>query len=642
VILSAAAILRFMNYASFSYSNDELSAINRLQYDTFNDLVSKGFYVDGHPGGIQVFLWYWSSWFGFSEAALRLPFVIMGILAVLFSYLVARRMLGKVAGLFTAATLSFLQFPLLYSQIARPYGSGLFFVLFLLYFWLKVIDPDRQEKVKCSLPSYVGLTLGFTACMYNHYFSFLMALIIGISGLFMVERKKLIPYLVSGLLAILLFLPHLGITLNHLTYRGVGLWLGKPTPAFLTEHLSYVFEDSVFILALVLIASVLLSWKSERVEHSRKIFFLLFSWFILPLLAGYLYSVYVNPILQHSVLIFSFPFLVMMLFMAAGEQFGRNHRILLAVYLVAGITGTVFVNRYYSKQHFGEFKGIAKKSCQWQQHYNKDSITSVTVANSPNYLKFYLEKLDCNVSFAMTDIRNADDLNKLAEIVKGARTPYFLYSWTKPSPEAVEDIIRGKFPFIEKSIHFGNLSAITLYGKRNGSLFEKDVPLELLYMDSLKIGPPETKSEMVPGRKGASVIPFIKLDSLSEYSRGMERSMDEFAESGALKIVCEARVKSDFLPTGGFLIASVEQEGGTPAVWKASLLDHFLMENEVSVVRLSSIIESRNCKNAKLKVYLWNPGKKKFEIAGLSYRVYRYLGHSPFDPEQRIYGDIKM
>ena len=166
-ILLVAAILRFYHYSAFSFSNDELSAVNRLRFNSFGELVKGGFYVDGHPGGIQVFLWYWSKWFGNSEAALRLPFVLFGILAVLFSYLVAKRMFGLVAGLFTAASLAFLEFPLLYSQIARPYGSGLFFCLLMVFFWLRVVFA-REDPARSNRDHYLnltGYTLATSLCM---------------------------------------------------------------------------------------------------------------------------------------------------------------------------------------------------------------------------------------------------------------------------------------------------------------------------------------------------------------------------------------------------------------------------------------------------------------------------------------------
>ncbi|MDP2424449.1 MAG: glycosyltransferase family 39 protein, partial [Bacteroidales bacterium] len=103
IILLLAAALRFFHYTGFSLSNDELSALVRVQFETFNELVEKGFYVDGHPGGIQTFLFYWVKIFGDSAASLRFPFVVMGVLAVWFSWLTARRWFGDTSALLIAS-----------------------------------------------------------------------------------------------------------------------------------------------------------------------------------------------------------------------------------------------------------------------------------------------------------------------------------------------------------------------------------------------------------------------------------------------------------------------------------------------------------------------------------------------------------
>jgi hypothetical protein len=56
LITLAAAFLRFYKLGDFSLSNDELSALNRLQFSNFHDLITKGVMPDFHPALVQVFL----------------------------------------------------------------------------------------------------------------------------------------------------------------------------------------------------------------------------------------------------------------------------------------------------------------------------------------------------------------------------------------------------------------------------------------------------------------------------------------------------------------------------------------------------------------------------------------------------------
>lgn len=49
IILFIGAALRIYNFWDFSLSNDELSALARLNFDSFSDLIMNGVRIDGHP-----------------------------------------------------------------------------------------------------------------------------------------------------------------------------------------------------------------------------------------------------------------------------------------------------------------------------------------------------------------------------------------------------------------------------------------------------------------------------------------------------------------------------------------------------------------------------------------------------------------
>ena len=80
-------ILRFMDLGSFSLSNDELSAIVRLQVNSFSELIQLGVVkTDPHPAGVQIFLYCWTKLFGMSPFMIRLPFVLFGLLSLVLMY----------------------------------------------------------------------------------------------------------------------------------------------------------------------------------------------------------------------------------------------------------------------------------------------------------------------------------------------------------------------------------------------------------------------------------------------------------------------------------------------------------------------------------------------------------------------------
>ena len=105
-----------------------MSAINRLQYDNWSDLIDKGVMSgDMHPAGVQVFMKGWSLLFGMNEGPMRFPFVILGVLSILLVYKIGLKWVNKSSGIYAALLLSLLYFPIMNSEFARPYSPGLFF-----------------------------------------------------------------------------------------------------------------------------------------------------------------------------------------------------------------------------------------------------------------------------------------------------------------------------------------------------------------------------------------------------------------------------------------------------------------------------------------------------------------------------------
>ena len=314
LIIFLAAVFRLILYGSFSYSNDELSAIIRASYPSFQELVDKGFYVDGHPGGIQVLIFYWMKMFGNSPAALRLPFVIMGIFAVWMSYILSKRWFNKATGIYVMSFVAFLQFPVLFSQIARPYGPGLLFSLLMTYTWTLLLFPLKEEKRTKRIFKVFLYGVSFALCMYTHYFCFLLGIILAGIGLFYLSKINRYYYFASLLIASLLFSPHIRITLNHLSIKGVGEWLAKPDSYWLWNHVRYIFNTSAFTLTITLLVSVLTIILNRKNLKFNKFHLFATILFLAPFLIGFVYSVFINPVLQNSVLIFSFPFLIILLF----------------------------------------------------------------------------------------------------------------------------------------------------------------------------------------------------------------------------------------------------------------------------------------------------------------------------------------
>ena len=102
---------------------------------------------------------------------------------------------------------------------ARPYNSGVFFLLMAFYGILEL----KVNQAKLWKWTFI-ISLGLIGAMLSHYFAFLVALVLSGLGLFYVGRKRLLYLLAAGVLAVLLFIPHLPIAFFQVGRGGSG-WL---------------------------------------------------------------------------------------------------------------------------------------------------------------------------------------------------------------------------------------------------------------------------------------------------------------------------------------------------------------------------------------------------------------------------------
>jgi len=392
IIMLMAAFMRFYHFASWSLSNDELSALNRLHFDSFSEMIKHGVMLgDFHPAGVQAMLWFWVNMFGDSVWAVRFPFVLFGTLSVGLVYLIGKRWFGPATALFAAAALAFLQYPILYSQLARPYAPGLFFSLATVWFWTKIVFDQKKP-----FHNYAGFTIFAALAAYTHHYSFLFVILVGFSGLFFTKKTELKKYLLASLVVGMLYLPHLQIFVHQFGIGGVGGnegWLSKPEHDWILNYLWYAFNES-WMLIVVLASFFLYSIFGFRTKLS-KFHLLAISWFLILFLIGYFYSLWRNPILQFSILIFSFPFLILFIFSFFNQRFTKRTVVVLFIFLTFGFIQTTLINKFYQQQHFGEFKGVAQKIEQWNRELGNVNISNVIVVNGP--LLWWLTKILTNL-----------------------------------------------------------------------------------------------------------------------------------------------------------------------------------------------------------------------------------------------------
>ena len=383
LILLIGFSLRMIGVVLHSYSNDELSAVSRLRYDNFSDLIEFGVQKgDMHPAGVQIFMKGWSALFGSSEIAMRLPFVLLATASILLLFLIGKTWFNRRVGLIAAGLLAVLYFPLINTEFARPYSPGLFFVLFTSYHFFRLLLEGKTNVKTIAL-----LAIGFSGAMYSHYFAFFFVLFMGFTGLFLLKKNTWKAYLLSAGIGALLFVPHIPVTIYHLS-RGGLQWLAPPDPDWLAQFLFHAFNESWVVISTLFIL-VIFGWRKlqKSMLPYKKPVLLVLLWFFGIYLIGHAYSFVGTPILKFPVMLFAFPFFLLLLAIPI-SAIPSNKVVLFGLLLVVGVS--TFQERHYHKNiHFALFKEPGLKMAEWRNKYGSENIYTIYNLNNPNYINFY-------------------------------------------------------------------------------------------------------------------------------------------------------------------------------------------------------------------------------------------------------------
>jgi hypothetical protein len=602
LILGVAALLRFYGLADFSYSNDELSALYRLRFDSFTDLISGGVQPDFHPAGVQVFLYYWTSLGGSSPFFVRLPFALMGLGSVYLIYLCGKEWYGTASGLFAAAVLAAFSFPLLYSRLARPYASGLFIILLLLWLWQKLRNlPPEHQAAKGWLIG--GLAFAFALAMYNHYFSFLLAGIIGIFALWMTVKPLRMSLFLAGLLAVLLFLPHLSVSLAHFSIGGLSTWLGPPSSSWPLEHWHYIFNETYWFsipLALLLIPALFRKYPPGTLHP-----FWLFLWWLILLGIGYFYSLLVNPVLQHSILLFSFPLLVLTL--SAGLSKLRPPFAVLPalLMLIAGTMHTVVSRDFYKKAHFADFQAVVHSLESYKREHPEAEMKYVLNANNRWYVDFYAED---SLAFLMEDIRNMDSLMCLRQILDTLSTKQLAYLSLKPEPPETKELLLDYFPGIQLDEAQGAYSWLAVLS-REDSLQAAVIQEERLATFPHTLRPGQGEDGDWPLPEGSEFSPVLRIPLAGAKEHGHK-------VLHALAFLCWDSGDGD--PQ---LVGTAGTEAGGNLMWRSSSARVFMEPGGCGTVHLKMKLPEDILREDSLACYLWSPGGHSFTLKYLKAKI---------------------
>lgn len=597
LILIVGAILRFWNYTSISFTHDEFSAYFRTGFTDFGELVEKGLKQDTHPPGVQLFMNYWRLFFGDSPWIIKFPFTLMGLAAVYLIWKLGRLWYNETVALISTSFMASLQFTIMYSQLARPYISGLFLTLLMAWYWSKLVKKPEDGFWKNG----ILFVLAGALSAYNHHFSLLFAAIIGISGLFFIPKKIWWKYALLGFGIFALYIPNLGLFFTQLEMGGVGTWLGAPENDFLWMFIRYIFHFS-WVLLGVAIALIIVGLLKKNKSFTWKKFTLFIAWFMIPFLIGFFYSRYKNPVIQYSVLLFSFPYLFFILF-GHTKELKPKLNLLVSVSIITLSTISLITNRqHYKILYKSPYRAIIKD--QNQAAIENKSILRI-IDTYPKMNHYYNEHLDVDTTYTWAQ-NFSSELEFKQYLTQNSRhyDQLFFGAYSKTNNFYIP-IIKEYYPTLEYVTDYeGGSSYIFSKARvtepRKKLLLEQHVAKALINGRSLWVNPEVFYTEY-------SSSYTIGLDSL-------ELNQNDFID-------ISTKIKLPSVESEVLLVSDISKDGKV-IHWSATHVNRFETERQEWFLAHHTVplsVLNLDLKGAVLKTYLYN--KSESEVFYDSYTL---------------------
>ncbi|MDO5760202.1 MAG: glycosyltransferase family 39 protein [Bacteroidota bacterium] len=592
-IILVGMVLRFWNYTNIPYTHDEISAILRTNYNSISQLIQQGVLPDGHPLLIQVFLYFWVKLFGSAEWVVKLPFTLCGVGALIYVFLVCKKLFSFSASVVILSFMAILKPMVMYSQIARPYITGVFFVCAALYYMVKIFQSNDISKKDAFFFVFFMLLSAL-----NHHISFLASLIMAfvfICG-YKTENKTILrKFIVLVFISCLLYLPNIPITLAQLRLQGLS-WLSKPDIFFLFNFLKYLFPYAYFTVPIIILLCLFLYKKEYRQERLRtRVSVISICIFLLNFIIPYLYSIIVSPIIQYSTLLFSLPFLLFFCFGMIRDLSIKITYLLVCLILCIGIVSLVYEHDYYSQYYESIYKKIPQNMLSSTKTYK-----NITLLQNDNdrKIKFYADRLKINVKHE--DIaKHTTSPYEIVNFIKNNKQEYLYFGSLSYENAIWEAVISDYYPYVSEVNNYQRGST-KVFAKHKGKGFEN---VSVSYSRPLFIN----KDTITLDNKEYS--PAVDID-LRKWNIGKNDFID---------IMCEI----DTTSYNALLVAECKMM--LRKHWQGQSLNNFpQQEDKWTKIYLSiklSDLPIYQFSPLTLKTYIWNKEKENIKIRNFQVRL---------------------
>lgn len=589
LLLLIGTFLLSYNIFNAPLMNDELSVILRSKYDSIVDVFKKSIMDDVHPPLIQFFSFYWIKISGNNTFIIKLPFLLMGISSIALMFELAKKWFNKKVAFLSTAFFISTQLIVMYSQIARPYISGVFLVLLFSILWTKIIEQ------KSTLKTQILYVVIGACCLYNHYFSLLQVAIIIAVGVFFIPKQKLLQYIGLNALIGLSFVIFIPTMFKQMSYDGIS-YLATPGFDYIIEFIYYTLNYSIFPLTIVILG-LLYSFFQLKKDHINKYHFISLLLFIIPFSVGFIYSIVVRPVMPFRSLIFCFPFLAILLFSLSVNIKKNIAYILTLLFLISNVYALTINRKHYTLFH----KGIISEAIQKTDNYIKQHKNPYVIFNERDtQIKYYQNKYRAFFDYDNIFEKNISPIDFRKKIKKIKVNDVIAFNL----PPNFISIIKADFP----------------------TAIEIDYGCNFNYYYFSKIGNEIPNRNIVDTTLTFDENNFYLFKENEEWGPGIQLPIGELINDTYFILECKIDVLKNIPNSEGHLVFEIKNKKET-ICWRSSNSKEWIVTNDnwqtmYFTVQLNEVLKKHELSDdLTLNVYFWNEGKQIIAIDNLSIKI---------------------
>lgn len=313
LVIFAGFVLRFLYLGAESLTFDEVYSV-RLAQMSFGEIVQQTS-RDFHPPLYYFLLHIWTSFFGYSEAAVRALSVVLSTVTIYFVYQLAKYIFEERTALISSFLFALSYINIEASQEARMYALlGLLTVVSMYLLLLSLSSKKKRLWI-----SYIIINILLLHTHVYSYFIIAAEFFYFFSLIFYSRRRfkeNLLPFLSSNAVTFFLFTPWFFVFYKQFVLAQKILWIPKATLLRLPETL--IEYSGSLMLAVILIPLMIMSiifisrvikvnaqgkfaGEFEDIEYRLSVVnvneaFFLFIWLSVPVLLPFLISQFLSPI----------------------------------------------------------------------------------------------------------------------------------------------------------------------------------------------------------------------------------------------------------------------------------------------------------------------------------------------------------